>query len=202
MVAAVTSTFIIYIQPQLQPDPNIETAGLLRVLLYKMDNTTFGDNVPEVPRWAGPPRATFAVQFLLYLSLVYTLIAVSVAILAKQLLNLYTLAGERGPTIEGTRHPRRGFTTAIHFVVFFLSLLLQSAVGFLGCALSLYLWKINVAIAAVVLISTVCTAGVFSAATVLAIYDLAVSSNGLTFHATALFTKQGVTEFSDTKKPV
>jgi hypothetical protein len=36
-------------------DVNYETAALLRVFC-KIDNTTFGINVPTLPKWAGPPR--------------------------------------------------------------------------------------------------------------------------------------------------
>ena len=55
MFSAVTSAFIIEVDPQLQPDSGDETAALLRVLIYKMDNTAFGNDVPALPEWNGPP---------------------------------------------------------------------------------------------------------------------------------------------------
>ena len=39
LFSAVTSAFILDVQSQLQPDTGDETAALLRVLTYKIDNT-------------------------------------------------------------------------------------------------------------------------------------------------------------------
>ena len=50
LFSAVTSAFIIDIQSQLQPDTGDETAALLRVLIYKIDNTTFGNDTPTLPQ--------------------------------------------------------------------------------------------------------------------------------------------------------
>jgi len=47
---SVTSAFIIEVNSKLRPDPNEETAGLLRVLIHKVDNTTFGGDAPAVPQ--------------------------------------------------------------------------------------------------------------------------------------------------------
>jgi len=162
LFAAVASAFIIYIHPQLQPDPNEETAALLRVLLYKMDNTTFGVDVPQVPRWAGPPPTIVAAQLLLYLSLVVTLQSVLIAILAKQMLNLYSSVGTWGSTAKPDRGRRRElkrfgfklFSAVLHLTVLLPSILLHSALFLLTCALLVYLWKINIVIASVVLVVT------------------------------------------------
>ncbi|KAF9646404.1 hypothetical protein BDM02DRAFT_3188879 [Thelephora ganbajun] len=53
---AVVSAFIVQVQSQLRPDPNEEIAALLRVLIHKIDNTTFGGDIPALPQWTGPPR--------------------------------------------------------------------------------------------------------------------------------------------------
>ena len=82
------SAFIIYVHPQLQKDPNEETADLLRVLLYKTDNTSFGGDVPEVPKWTGPPHTVVAALVLLYLGLAAVVITVTFAIIIKQFLNV------------------------------------------------------------------------------------------------------------------
>ena len=82
-----TSAFIIYIYPQLQTDSNDETAALLRVLLYKVANTTFGGGVPKVPARTGPPRTVVAALVLLSLGLAAGMTTVLLAILVKQLLN-------------------------------------------------------------------------------------------------------------------
>ena len=64
------SAFIIQVQSELQSDPNEETAALLRVLIYKIDNTTFGGDIPTLPQWNGPPQTIIQVQSLLYASLI------------------------------------------------------------------------------------------------------------------------------------
>jgi len=42
-----------FAHPHLQPDPNDETAALLRVLTHKIDNTTFGNNPLTLLQWTG-----------------------------------------------------------------------------------------------------------------------------------------------------
>ncbi|KAF9644200.1 hypothetical protein BDM02DRAFT_3122306 [Thelephora ganbajun] len=178
LFSAVTSAFIVYIHPQLQPDSNEETAGLLRVILYQMDNATFGGSIPKVPRWTGPPRTTVATQVLLYLSLAATLGSVLFAILAKQLLNLYALAGSWGSNVEHGRSQQRRlkwFTVGLHVVVLALSLLLQLALLLLSCALSVYLWNINTVVASVVLTVTLCAVPIYSSFGILALANLGLS---------------------------
>ena len=77
------SAFIVQINSELQQDPNEEAAALLRVLIYKVDNTTFGGNVPVVPQWSGPPRAIVQVQAILYASLAASLFSAFLAMLGK-----------------------------------------------------------------------------------------------------------------------
>ena len=83
--SAVASTFIIGVNSDLKPDPNEETAALLRVLIYKVDNT-FND-VPTIPQWTGPPRTTIQVQAILFASLAVSLFSAFLAMLGKQWLN-------------------------------------------------------------------------------------------------------------------
>ena len=144
LFSAVTSAFIIYIHPQLQSDPEEESAALLRVILYKMDNTTFGGDVPELPMWNGPPNTVVAALVFLYLSLGVTTGSALISILVKQLLNIYT----PGPPPRVTRFLRK--------MILFLSFLLQLALLFSCCALVVYIWRINILVAAVILILTAC----------------------------------------------
>ena len=58
LFSAVTSAFILDVQSQLQPDTGDETVALLRVLI----DTTFGNDAPTLPQWAGPPHAIVQVQ--------------------------------------------------------------------------------------------------------------------------------------------
>ena len=98
------SVFIVQINSELQQDPNEETAALLRVLIYKVDNTTFGGNVPVVPQWSGPPCAIVQVQAILYASLATSLFSAFLAMLGKQWLNRYASIGVRGSAIERSQN--------------------------------------------------------------------------------------------------
>ena len=155
LFSAVTSTFIAQVQPQLQPDSGDETATLLRVLIYKIDNTTFGSDIPTLPQWAGPPRTIVQVQAILYASLVISLFAAFLAMVGKQWLNEYASVDTRGSTIKRCQDRQQKFdgtiTWRFDYVMESLPLMLQGALFLLGCALSLYLWGINTIIASVVL---------------------------------------------------
>jgi len=151
----VTSAFIIQVQPQLQSDPNEETAALLRVLIYKIDNTTFGDNVPPIPQWPGPPRINVQVQAILYASLAASLFSAFLAMLGKQWLNRYASIDMRGSAIERSQNRQRKLDGIVTWyfdtVMESLPLMLQFALLLLGCALSRYLWEIDTTIASVVI---------------------------------------------------
>jgi hypothetical protein len=137
---------------------NEETAALLRVLIYKVDNTTFGDNVPPLPLWTGPPRAIVQVQAILFASLATSLLSAFLAILGKQWLNRYASIDMGGSTIERSRHRQRKLDDIVSWyfnpVMESLPLMLQGALVLFGCALSLYLWEINTTVARVVLGAT------------------------------------------------
>jgi len=151
----VTSAFIIQIQPQLQPDPGEETAALLRVLIHKIDNTTFGDDIPALPQWSGPPRTIVQVQAILYASLATSLFSAFLAMLGKQWLNRYASIDMRGSALERSQNRQRKLdgivTWYFNHVMESLPLMLQFALLLLGSALSLYLWDIDTTIASVVL---------------------------------------------------
>lgn len=163
LMTAVVSAFIIYVHPKLQPDPDEDTAALLRVLLYKINNTIFGDDVPEAPRWTGPPLTIVATQLLLYLSLAATLGSVLFAIVTKELLNVCTLTGTWRSLAEDVRNQQlrlKWFTLSLHVIIFTLSALLQSALLLCSCAVTVYLWKINILIASVLLASILCVVSI------------------------------------------
>jgi hypothetical protein len=151
----VTSAFIIQVQSGLQSDPNEETAALLRVLIYKIDNTTFGGDVPTLPQWTGPPQTIIHVQSLLYASLLTSLLSAFIAMLGKQWLNRYESVDIRGPAIERSQNRQRKMDGIVawcfDYVIESLPLMLQAALLLLGCALSKYLWEVNTTVASVVL---------------------------------------------------
>ncbi|KAF9644092.1 hypothetical protein BDM02DRAFT_3073098, partial [Thelephora ganbajun] len=155
LFSAVTSAFIVQAQSQLQPDPNQETAALLRVLIHKIDNTTFGGDVPALPRWTGPPRTIVHVQSILYASLFTSLLSAFLAMLGKQWLNRYASIDMRGSAIERSQNRQRKLDGIVVWyfdhVMESLPVMLQIALLLLGCALSRYLWEINTTVTFVVL---------------------------------------------------
>jgi len=166
LFSAVTSAFIIQVHSQLQPDPNEETAALLRVLIHTADKTIFGDNAPSLPQpWTGPPRAIVQVQAILYVSIGASLFAAFLAMLGKQWLNLYTSNQTRGPTIERSQNRQRklkGLTTwYFKPVMELLPLMLQASLLLLGCALSRYVWGLDPIVAGVVLGGTLLCASLY-----------------------------------------
>ena len=120
-----------------------------------MDNTIFGDNVPTVPQWTGPPRTIVQVQSILFASLATSLFSAFLAMLGKQWLNRYASVDMRGSAIERSQNRQRKLDgiAAWYFdhVMESLPLMLQFALLLLGCALSHYLWGIDTTIASVVL---------------------------------------------------
>ena len=155
LFSAVTSAFITQVQPELQPNSGDDTAALLRVLLYKIDNTTFGSDIPTLPQWTGPPNTIVQVQALLYASLAISLFSAFLAMLGKQWLNRYASIDTQESTIERSQSRQQKLngivTWCFNYVIESLPLMLQGALFLLGCALSLYLWGINTTVAWVVL---------------------------------------------------
>ena len=159
MFSAVTSAFIIQFDSQLQPDSNDETAALLRVLIYKIDNTTFGNDPPTLPRWTGPPRMIVQVQAILFASLAISLLSAFLAMLGKQWLNRYESTDLRDSPIERSHSRQRKLDGIIAWyfdhVMESLPMMLQAALLLLGSALSCYLWEVDLTVASVVLSVTV-----------------------------------------------
>ena len=155
LFSAVTSAFIIEVHSHLLPDPNDETAALLRVLIQKIDNTTFGNNPPALPQWTGPPQTIVQVQAMLFASLSVSLFSAFLAMLGKQWLNRYASTDVRGTAIDRSQNRQRKLDGIVIWyfdhVMESLPLMLQVALLLLGCALSHYLGGINVAVASVVL---------------------------------------------------
>ena len=127
-------------------------------MLYKMDNTTFGGDIPPLPQWTGAPRTMIHVQAMLYASLAASLFSAFLAMLGKQWLNRYVSTGMRGTGIERSWDRQRKLDGIIAWyfdhVMESLSVMLQIALLLLGCALSLYLWGIDVTIACVIIAVT------------------------------------------------
>ncbi|KAJ7670690.1 hypothetical protein DFH06DRAFT_1468469 [Mycena polygramma] len=123
LFSAVDSAFIIQIQPDIQPH--------------------------------GTPLIILVAQNLLYVSLFSTLLAALLAVLGKQWLMHYMAAGERG-TIEARGLERQRKFDGLRkwrfdAVMQMFPLLLQVGLFLFSAALSIYLWKIHLSLAVVVL---------------------------------------------------
>ena len=149
-----TSAFIVQVDSQLQPDPGDETAALLRVLIYEINNAAFGDHVPTLPQWTGPPPTMVHVQAILFASLVVSLLSAFLAMLGKQWLNRYMSTDLRGSAVDRSQNRQRKLDGIVAWyfdhVMESLPLMLQAALLLLGCALSRYLWNISITVASVV----------------------------------------------------
>ncbi|KAJ7759590.1 hypothetical protein B0H16DRAFT_1533849, partial [Mycena metata] len=126
LFSAVSSAFIIQIEPKLESDP---------------------------------PSIIVAVQSLLYISLFTTLLAALLAVLGKQWVMHYQVAGSRGTMEERGLERQRKLDGLRRWkfdaILQMFPLLLQLALLLFSSALLLYLWTIHRAIAAIVLALTV-----------------------------------------------
>ncbi|KAJ7144407.1 hypothetical protein C8R44DRAFT_570449, partial [Mycena epipterygia] len=79
LFSAVSSAFIIQIQPEFQPDPNATAVALLAMLVQNITSTV----VPAMQQ-TGPATIVMVAQGFLYFSLFSTLLAALLAVLGKQ----------------------------------------------------------------------------------------------------------------------
>lgn len=151
MFSAVSSSFVIDIQANLQPDPNDVTAAYLRAILLTLNHSILPDELPPPPTvWSGPAQEIVLATNLLYASLVITLLAAFVAMLGKQWLNRY-LRDTGGSISErcGDRQRKRNGVKKWPFEIFIESLpvMLQVALLLLAVGLTRYMWAINLSVA-------------------------------------------------------
>ncbi|KAJ7150800.1 hypothetical protein C8R46DRAFT_1358284 [Mycena filopes] len=137
LFSAVSSAFIIQIQPELQPDPSDMTQALLRVLIHNVNGSVF----------SGPD--------ILLPHLSCTLLAALLAVLGKQWLMYYGAAGEKGSIeqrcLERQRKSEGMRRWAFNPIMQAFPLLLQFSLLLFAAALSVYLWTIHHSVAKIVL---------------------------------------------------
>ncbi|KAF7352326.1 hypothetical protein MVEN_01196300 [Mycena venus] len=156
LFSAVSSAFIIQIQPELQPDPNGPTLALLSLLVQNITGIPPASLSQGVSTATSPPPTIVVVaQSLLYFSLSATLLAALLAVLGKQWLLHYNSVGERG-TIEERGLERQRKVDGMRrwrfdLVMQVFPLLLQFSLLLFAVALAIYLWTIHHAIAAIAL---------------------------------------------------
>ncbi|KAJ7021834.1 hypothetical protein C8F04DRAFT_1273245 [Mycena alexandri] len=146
LFSAVSSAFIIQIQPELQPTPE-PTGTALGLLTLLMQNIT----ISTAPLSNTPPTIIIVTQGFLYFSLFSALLAALLAVLGKQWLLHYDSVGERGTISERGLERQRKFDGMqrwkFDLVMQIFPLLLQFALLLFAAALSIYLWTINHVIA-------------------------------------------------------
>ncbi|KAJ6489408.1 hypothetical protein DFH09DRAFT_921435, partial [Mycena vulgaris] len=156
LFSAVSSAFIIQIQPELQRDSNATTQTLLIALVQNITGSTpAGIQIAEE---TGPATIIVVAQSLLYFSLMSTLLAALLAVLGKQWLLHYDSVGKKGTLEERGLERHRKFTGLKNWkfdlVMQVFPLLLQLGLLLFATALSIYLWTINHVIAGLVLCLT------------------------------------------------
>jgi hypothetical protein len=154
----VSSAFVIDFHSKLQPDPNDQSAALLRAILLTLNQSAIPGETPVVPPvQEPPPNEIVAATGLLYASLLISLLAAFIAMLGKQWLNRY-LRREGGSMIERCGDRQRKCNGLqkwpFHFFVEGLPVMLQVALLLLACGLSRYMASINTSIAGVLIVLT------------------------------------------------
>lgn len=89
LFSAVSSAFVIAVQPGLQPDPGERSEAYLRAILLSLNPSISPVEYPAAPAWSGPPQEIITTLDFLYASLLMSLLAAFVAMLGKQWLNRY-----------------------------------------------------------------------------------------------------------------
>ena len=152
-----TTAFIIFVQPEFQENSNDETAALLRILIFDTTNCTLGDGVPQELQWNGVPHLVFVAQLFLYLSLLCELSCVLFSLLAKQMIRVFESAlTRRGHQLANGGIVRSRFSRLsriLKILSFTLLILVQAALFFLTCGITIYIWKISTPIAGIILAS-------------------------------------------------
>ncbi|KAJ7847512.1 hypothetical protein B0H14DRAFT_3867493 [Mycena olivaceomarginata] len=158
LFSAISSAFIIQIQPELQPDPNDTNQALMRILIHAVNSTMFSGADLSIPTSFTPPHLVVVAQSLLYISLCSTLLAALLAVLGKQWVMYYSAAGERG-TIEARGLERQRKFDGLRkwkfeMLMQMFPLLLQLGLLLFAAALSVYLWTIHFSLAIIILCFT------------------------------------------------
>jgi hypothetical protein len=159
LFSAVSSAFVIDVHSGLQPDPNEQTAALLRAILLTLNQSAIpGETATVPPAQENPPAEIVTVTALMYASLVISLLAAFVAMLGKQWLNRY-LRNTGGSMIERCGDRQRKCDGLkkwpFHFFVESLPVMLQAALLLLACGLCKHMATINTPVAGVLITLTV-----------------------------------------------
>jgi hypothetical protein len=151
LFSAVSAAFVIDVHSKLQPDPNEQSAALLRAILLTLNQSAIPGETPVVPPvQEDPPSEIVTVTGLMYASLLISLLAAFIAMLGKQWLNRY-LRNAGGSMIERCGDRQRKCDGLkkwpFHLFVESLPVMLQVALLLLACGLCRHMWTINPSVA-------------------------------------------------------
>jgi hypothetical protein len=151
LFSAVSSAFVMDVHSNLQPDPNDQSAALLRAILLTLNQSAIpGETAAVLPVQGDPPSEIVAVTCLMYASLLISLLAAFVAMLGKQWLNRY-LRNSGGSMIERCGDRQRKYDGLekwpLHSFVESLPVMLQISLLLLACGLCRRMWAINTSVA-------------------------------------------------------
>ena len=159
LFSAVSSAFIVNMQSSLSPNASDMTNALLKILVNKIDNTTFPAQEAALPVWTGPGSTIIWIQTLAYTSLSSSLLAAFGAVLGKQWLGHFkTSRFGRGALHERCqrRQQRLNGLEAWHFsmILATLPIFLQLSLFFFGVALAANIWLLQHTVASVIMATT------------------------------------------------
>ena len=167
LFSAVSSAFVIDAHSNLQPDPNEQSAAILRAILLTLNQSAIPGETPTVPPVQQDPLSEIVtVTCLMYASLLISLLAAFVAMLGKQWLNRY-LRNSGGSMIERCGDRQRKCDGLerwpLHLFIESLPMMLQAALFLLASGLCRHMWSINTSVAWVLISLTGLGAGFYVA---------------------------------------
>ena len=172
LFSAVNSAFIVSIGSALVPNPSDTTNALLKILINKIDNTTFSDQDASLPVWTGPSSTVVWIQALAYMGLSTSLMAAFGAVLCKQWLGYFKTSrfgkGSLDQCCKRRQQKLDGLESwRLKAIIDTLPVFLQLSLLFFGVALSASIWTQQRTVASVI-IGTTSFGVVFYAFTVIA----------------------------------
>ena len=143
--------FIIDIHSKLQPDPNKESAVLLRAILITLNQSAIPSETPAVPPVQGNPSSEIVtVTGFVYASFLISLLVAFIAMLGKRWVNRY-LRNSGGSMIDRCRDRQRKCDGLekwqLHIVIDSLPVMLQVSLLLFACGLCRHMWSINTSVA-------------------------------------------------------
>ena len=158
LFSAVSSAFVIDTQSKLEPDPNQQSADLLRAILFTLNQSVLpAETVSVPPIHEDPPGEIVTASGLMYASPLISLLAAFVAMLGKQWLNRY-LRNTGGSMMERCGDRQRKCDGLekwpFHLFVESLPVMLQVSLLLLACGLCRRMWSVNTAIAYILIALT------------------------------------------------